>query len=381
MNRPKQGTSSNNSGTSSETSETQSVDDQQSAPQSNIRAGSSASLSRAKNSWRRMKELAAEKEKENEAKRPPWRAVSVSTLTKPDKSALLRAKLLDASRRLRAGKANVALQTDFVPTKLMKEASFGVQKDLILHKDIGILTDGQYSKKKDGYEKYVLTYSMSQMTDSVPTVSRQTQTLLPKAYNKDLVNSYLPETDEDGTELISDVEKRLGDQIAKIRGLNFDESQQTRASGNNTNLAPTLASWQFDDDAVEMESERHFIPYTIESFRPWRSFVPFPFRLRGNSLIGAQKIDWYALLQSIDDLIKESNNLVDKLEHIMLENRAHRKSVLGNLGKIPKFESTRFSAPSEQWLPLIEQQEKQLQIILTGSEAHKESSISSPKNG
>jgi len=47
-----------------------------------------------------MKELAAEKEKENEAKRPPWRAVSVSTLTKPDKSALLRAKLLDASRLL-----------------------------------------------------------------------------------------------------------------------------------------------------------------------------------------------------------------------------------------------------------------------------------------
>lgn len=45
-----------------------------------------------------MKDLAAEKEKENEAKRPPWRAVSVSTLAKPDKNALLRAKLLDASR-------------------------------------------------------------------------------------------------------------------------------------------------------------------------------------------------------------------------------------------------------------------------------------------
>ncbi|KAH8354427.1 hypothetical protein KR084_010618 [Drosophila pseudotakahashii] len=368
MNRPKQSTSSNNSGTSSETSETQSVDDQQSALQSNIRA-SSASLSRAKNSWRRMKELAAEKEKENEAKRPPWRAVSVSTLTKPDKSALLRAKLLDASRRLRAGKANVALQTDFVPTKLMKEASFGVQKDLILHKDIGILTDGQYSKKKDGYEKYVLTYSMSQMTDSVPTVSRQTQTLLPKAYKKDLVNSYLPKSDEDDSDIISDVEKRLGDQISKIRMLKFDESHQRRGSGNNPNMAPTLASWHFDDDAVEMESERHFIPYTIESFKPWRSFVPFPFRLRGNSLIGTQKIDWYALLQSIDDLIKESNNLVDKMELFMLENRAHRKSVMGNLGKIPKFEPTSFSAPSEQWLPLIEQQEKQLQIILSGTEA------------
>jgi len=215
---------------------------------------------------------------------------------------------------------------------------------------------------------------MSQMTDSVPTVSRQTQTLLPKAYNKDLVNSYLPKTDEDGSDIISDVEKRLGDQIAKIQRLNFDGSQQSRQSGNNTNLAPTLASWHFDDDAVEMESERHFIPYTIESFKPWRSFVPFPFRLRGNSLIGTQKIDWYALLQSIDDLIKESNNLVDKLENIMLESRAHRKSVLGNLGKLPKFEPTNFSAPSEHWLPLIEQQEKQLQIILSGSEAKRESS-------
>ncbi|XP_017133727.1 uncharacterized protein LOC108150214 [Drosophila elegans] len=367
MNRPKQSTSSNNSGTSSETSETQSADDQQRAPQLNIRA-SSASLSRAKNSWRRMKDLAAEKEKENEAKRPPWRAVSVSTLPKPDKSALLRAKLLDASRRLRAGKANVALQTDFVPTKLMKEVSFGVQEDLILHKDIGILTDGQYSKKKDGYEKYVLTYSMSQMTDSVATVSRQTQTLLPKAFNKDLVNSYLPKSDEDdGSDIMSDVEKRLGDQIAKIRKLNFDESNQSRRSGANTILAPTLASWHFDDDAVEMDADRHFIPYTIESFRPWRSFVPFPFRLRGNSLIGSQRIDWYALLQSIDDLIKESNNLVDKLEQIMMENRAHRKGVLGNLGKIPKFEPDQFTPPSEQWLPLIEQQEKQLQIIMSSS--------------
>ncbi|XP_043655634.1 uncharacterized protein LOC122621739 [Drosophila teissieri] len=366
MSRQKQSTSSNNSGTSSETSETQSVDDQQGTPHSTIRS-SSASLSRAKNSWRRMKELAAEKEKENEAKRPPWRAVSVSTLTKPDKSALLRAKLLDASRRLRAGKANVALQTDFVPTKLMKEVSFGVQKDLILLKDVGILTDGQYSKKKDGYEKYVLTYSMSQMTDSVPTVSRQTQTLLPKAYNKDLVNSYLPKSDDDDSDDICDVEKRLGDQIAKIRRLNFDESNQSRGSGSNTILAPTLASWHFDDDAVEMESERHFIPYTIESFKPWRSFVPFPFRLRGNALIGTQKIDWYALLQSIDDLITESNHLVDKLEHIMIENQAHRRSVLGKLGKIPNFEPTKFIAPSEQWLPLIEQQEKQLQIILSGN--------------
>ncbi|KAH8306457.1 hypothetical protein KR018_011845 [Drosophila ironensis] len=365
MNRLKPSTGSNNSGTSSETSETPSADDQQGTSSSSVRL-SSATLNRAKNSWRRMKDLAAEKEKENESKRPPWRAVSVSTLTKPDKSALLRAKLLDASRRLRAGKANVALQTDFVPTKLMKEASFGVQKDLIVRKEIGILTDGQYSRKKEGYQEYVLTYSMSQMTDIVDTVSRQTQTLLPRAHNRDLVNSYLTKSEEDGSEIISDVEKRLSDQIAKMRKLSFNESNQLRrsASASGTNLTPTLASWHFDDDAVEMESERHFIPYTIESFKPWRSFVPFPFRLRGNTLIGNQKIDWYALLQSIDDLITESNNLVDKLEQITQDNRKHRSSVLD---KIPKFEPSNFIPPSEQWLPLIEQQEKQLQIILDSS--------------
>lgn len=58
-------------------------------------------------------------------------------------------------RRLRAGKANVALQTDFVPTKLMKEASVGPQYDLILLRDAGVLTDGQYSIKKDGFEQCI----------------------------------------------------------------------------------------------------------------------------------------------------------------------------------------------------------------------------------
>lgn len=37
-------------------------------------------------------------DKDAESKRPPWRAVSISTLPKPDKNAILRAKLLDASR-------------------------------------------------------------------------------------------------------------------------------------------------------------------------------------------------------------------------------------------------------------------------------------------
>lgn len=48
----------------------------------------------------------------------------------------------------------------------MKEASFGVQHDLILRKEIGILTDGHYSKKKDGFQqckfyyKFILIYNI-----------------------------------------------------------------------------------------------------------------------------------------------------------------------------------------------------------------------------
>ncbi|EDW83982.2 uncharacterized protein Dwil_GK13392 [Drosophila willistoni] len=357
----------NNSATSSESSEAQSVEEQQAALALHNR---SVALSRAKNSWKRMKELAAEKEKETEAKRPPWRAVSVSTLSKPDKNALLRAKLLDASRRLRAGKANVALQTDIVPTKLMKEKSLGAQSDLILYKEIGILTDGQYSKKKDGYQQYVLTYSMSQMTDTIEQSTRSTQTLLPKAYNDSVVNSYIPEVDDEGNVLLSDVEKRVADQIEKIRKFYVKEedtkSPSRPPSGSAT--CPTIDAWHFEDDAIEMDSQRPFIPYTIEPYKPWRSFVPFPFRLRGNSLIGTQKIDWYALLQSIDDLIKESNSLVDKLERIMHEKNSHRKTVPSNLNKLPNFESFKFNPPSDHWLPIIEEQEKQLQSMMAECE-------------
>ena len=44
-------------------------------------------------------------------------------------------------------------QTDIVPTKLMKEVSLGAQTDLILFKDVGMLTDGSYAKRRDGSEE------------------------------------------------------------------------------------------------------------------------------------------------------------------------------------------------------------------------------------
>ncbi|KAH8407223.1 hypothetical protein KR222_010898 [Zaprionus bogoriensis] len=355
----------NNSATSSENSETHSVEDPQTVQPTTSR---SAALIRAKTSWKRMKELAAEKEKENEAKRPPWRAVSVSTLAKPDKNALLRAKLLDASRRLRAGKVNVALQTDFVPTKLMKEACIGPQYDLILLKDAGVLTDGQYSIKKDGVQQYILTYSISQMTDSIDTVDVSTQTLLPKPYNDGIVNAYLADSRHSDTNELQDTDKKADNLFRNSSYLDFNEEilipLASQEGVQGVKLSPTLASWNFDDDVVEMDVNQHFIPYTIEAFKPWRSFVPLPFHLRSNTMIGRQKIDWYALLQSIDDLVHESNNLVDKLEGIIQDKNAQRKNVLKTLDQIRKFEPSSFKFPSEHWLPIIEQQELQLRALL-----------------
>lgn len=75
--------------------------------------------------------------------RPPWRATA-KPIKEPNTNALLKAKLLDASRRaLRAMKANsVSCQTDFQPTIVMKEVGFNVQTDLVGQRDVGILTDG-----------------------------------------------------------------------------------------------------------------------------------------------------------------------------------------------------------------------------------------------
>lgn len=85
--------------------------------------------------------------KPKEIERPPWR--STATVPKVDKNALLKAKLLDASRRaIKASKqSNISTQTDPIPVKLMKEASIEIQNDLILMCDQECLTDGTITVK------------------------------------------------------------------------------------------------------------------------------------------------------------------------------------------------------------------------------------------
>lgn len=209
----------------------------------------------------------------------------------------------------------------------------------------------------------ILTYSISQMTDSIDTADASTQTLLPKPYSDGIVGLYGMDSKQSGNDELSVVEKQK-----HIPFLDFSEEISIPLESEDgmpgVKLNPTLASWHFDNDSIDMEVNQHFIPYTIEAYKPWRSFIPLPFHLRGNDLIGRQKIDWYALLHSIDDLVYESNNLVDKLEGIIQDKKTQRKNVLETLDTIRKFEPSSFKFPSEYWLPIIEEQELQLQKLM-----------------
>lgn len=89
-------------------------------------------LFRVTKNWKKLKE--------NE--RPPWSGVSVSTLPKPNKQALQKARLLDATRRLRDKKSSTSVQTEEVAIKVTKDETTMVDDDLILMVDKANITDG-----------------------------------------------------------------------------------------------------------------------------------------------------------------------------------------------------------------------------------------------
>lgn len=143
--------------------------------------------------------------KELEKERPPWRTVVIAPPSKVNKNALLKAKILDATRRaLLAQKINhIGTQTDAYAT-LMREKSIGVQKDLIQMLDKSADTDGTITIRKDrpGGCKYlhiqfshfsfknkiycnfsvIITQTVGQMTENISSTTIATQTPLPKTY-------------------------------------------------------------------------------------------------------------------------------------------------------------------------------------------------------
>lgn len=110
-----------------------------------------------------------------EKERPPWRTVITAAPQKVNKNALLRAKILDATRRaLLAQKiCHIGIQTE-PTTALVREQSIDVQKDLIRKMDKAMDTDGVITIRREcprgcnlatfhfevffNYEKIVLSF-------------------------------------------------------------------------------------------------------------------------------------------------------------------------------------------------------------------------------
>lgn len=82
--------------------------------------------------------------------RPPWRTVIKAPPLKVNKNALLKAKLLDVTRRaLLAQKiSHTSTQTDPTAT-ILREKSVGVQRDLIKVHDKLVETDGLVTIRKE----------------------------------------------------------------------------------------------------------------------------------------------------------------------------------------------------------------------------------------
>lgn len=88
--------------------------------------------------------------KETEKERPPWRSAVTTSASKPNKNALLKAKILDATRRALLAQriTHIGTQTESTAT-LLREKSIGVQNDLILMLDKCEDTDGQITIRND----------------------------------------------------------------------------------------------------------------------------------------------------------------------------------------------------------------------------------------
>lgn len=88
--------------------------------------------------------------KETEKERPPWRSATTSTQPEAKRNALLKVKILDATRRALLAQriSHVATQTESGAI-LMREKSIDVQKDLIQMVDKSEDTDGAITIRRD----------------------------------------------------------------------------------------------------------------------------------------------------------------------------------------------------------------------------------------
>ncbi|XP_055905512.1 uncharacterized protein LOC129941001 isoform X2 [Eupeodes corollae] len=335
-------------------------------------------------SWKRLKD-------DGDKKRPPWKSVSVSTLPKADKNALLRAKLLDASRRLRLSKLSIAIQVDLPIYKPSRTIGIPVQSDLIPKRDVSILTDGSITIKKEGPGEFILTHSASQMTEAIVGVDIGTQTLLPRLGTR-FLETYLSNKPQHKDSSLSPSEQKLYDQICEIRKIgengrgrrrskSADDMSDDSISGNGdktsliehfkkiskssgTLLKPTLSSWHFE---YPVDEEPQWKPYTTKAM-PWSSFsnteiedrlanmkLQPNFEKQKSPCADIQEVALNSdLFNAVQELVDESNYLVDTFNR--LSSLVPIKEDLTSL-KPENIEIFKIECLSDYWVPIIEKSE------------------------
>lgn len=248
----------------------------------------------------------------------------------------------------------------------------------------------------------VLTYSVSQMTDVTPVSSIETQTLLPKIPGDDFIKAYYSNDQSivDQKDLNA-TERKLVMQARDIRdsrklqlqqkALNYynkneyynsfsggeDSLSETDTDTTETKTTieevpiseypqrtlrqPTYASWQFNNND-RLGTAQNFPPYKIMRSRlaggEPKLLVPPKKYFSDDQEYRAVNINAFAS-NAVDELILESNNLVDIIEDIKAERVAREiYGVCDNA--VPIFKPKKLVLPTDYWLPIIEKQEKEL---------------------
>lgn len=215
-----------------------------------------------------------------EKERPPWRTVIVAAPQKVNKNALLKAKILDATRRaLLAQKiCHIGIQTE-PTTTLVREQSIDVQTDLIRKMDKSMDTDGVVTIRREcpqGCMQFrtrstasvfivvmfifsvIITHTVGQMTEKSLGSEIGTQTPLPTtSLNFSLLRPMHSAVDEDA-EHTFDVQLKRNEIILRNQA---DALRQFDAELNGTE-----ANRSADEQSDSLEStrmERNSVNFTL----------------------------------------------------------------------------------------------------------------------
>lgn len=234
------------------------------------------------------------------------------------------------------------------------------------------------------------------MTDTIETSSMGTQTLIPRLPKDAFLEACATPAGLSDPKLLqqcSEMERNLLKQLAKIRKTvtpltaqyerREDEQRENESptdsdtvktndtiksmdgeipfESNNTPfctkyrsslLKPTHLSWYFEYDN-DFSCANKFHPYTISANKPWNSFRPVAFGPTCST-------DFSFLLLAIDELIKESNCLADRIDEMYKRRQQQTASFLENKEEDKELFDIAYKSPSEYWLPIIEEQERAL---------------------